>query len=164
MRKLLFLPFGLVALPCLGQDSLTADYNNTIVQKIESHLQLLVMEKTDTTFYDTPDSTAPLQVHTEYYFNMQTEHIEKIYERSSYGVFTTEITVYYQLGQPIKFTSTQWEKKIIKADFDVYFSNSHFVYFTKRTDQKGKPDGDEFLKWSYQLLRSYRRTEFVMED
>lgn len=163
MRKLLFLPFGLAAFPCLGQDSLTAGYINTIVEKIESHLQLLVVEKTDTTFYETEDST-PLQVHTQYYFNVQTDHIEKIYERSSYGLYTTEITVYYQLGQPVRFTSTQWENKTVKADFDVFFSNSQFVHFAKRGGQKGKPDGDEYLKWSYQLLRSYRRTEFVMED
>lgn len=159
MRKLLvlFLLAGNFYSYC--QDSLTADYINMLVEKTEKHMQFLVLDKKDTLIYDYRDSLKKgpsLSVRTEYYFNLSTNHMEKIVERTRYKTLVTELTVYYLLGQPIRFTSTQWDGSVIKLDFDVFYMNNNSIYFIKRKGKEGKPDGDEFLKWCYDLLFSYR--------
>ncbi len=158
MKRLLIIICCLLSLNLSAQDSLTANYINSVVQKIEDHLQMLVLDMKDTLIYEVNDSlrrSEPLSVRTEYYFNMQTNHIEKIMERTRYKTLVTELTVYYLLGQPIRFTSTQWDGNKIKVDFDVFYMNNNSIYFTKRCNTKGKPDGEEYLLWCYELLRSH---------
>ncbi len=159
MGKILLLFFLIVHFSGYGQDSLTADYINLLVQKTENRMQYLVLDKKDTLIYeplDTLKKGIPLSVRTEYYFNLYTNHMEKIVERTRYRTVVTELTVYYLLGQPIRFTSTQRDGSIIKIDFDVFYMNNNSVYFVKRKGANGQPDGDEFLKWCYDLLYSYR--------
>ena len=156
---------GYLNAPC--QDSLTADYINQVVEKVEKNLQFFVLDKKDTLIYEFHDSLKkgiPLSVRTEYYFNKHTDHMEKIVERTRYKTLVTELTVYYLLGQPIRFTSTQWDGSRIKVDFDVFYMNDNYLHFIKRKGEKGKPDGDEFLKWCYDLLRSYSPEEFKVQS
>jgi hypothetical protein len=158
MRKLLLLPLVMYGMGSQGQDSLTAGYINNIVEKIEANLQSFIMEKKDTLIYEPDDSLKRgpyLSVRTEYYFNPVTDHMEKIVERTRFRTLVTEITVYYLLGQPIRFTSAQFDGSRLAMDFDVFYMNGNAVYFIKRKGKKGKPDGDEFLKWCYDLLHSY---------
>ena len=159
MKKLLLFCLSLCSLAGQGQDTLTAAYINQLVKRTEEQLQFLVMDKKDTLIYDGSDTGHrgdPLEVQTEYYFNLTTNHIEKIVERATYKTVVTELSVYYMQGQPIKMVTSQWDSTALKVDFDVFFMNNAFIHFTKRCNIPGKPDGEEYIKWCYELLRSYR--------
>ena len=163
VRKLLLLSILFNSYCGLSQDSLTADYINSIVSRIEERLPFLTMERKDTLIYEENDSlnkNIPLSVRTEYYFNLNNNHVEKIIERTRYKTLVTELTMYYLMGQPIRFSTTQREGNVIKMDFDVFYMNDHYVHFINRNGRKGKPDGDQFLKWCYQLLHSYDKNSF----
>ena len=87
--------------------------------------------------------------------------LDKIVEKSLYKKYSTELTVYFQGNQPVLFCNRQWEGSNVKIDFDVYYMNGNTVNFVKKTAFKGVPDGDEYLKWCYQLRKQYE--QIVME-
>jgi hypothetical protein len=74
-----------------------------------------------------------------------------------YKKTTTELTIYFQGNQPIRFTNKQWAGNAINIDFDIYYMNDNTVFVTKRNNLRGTPQGDVFLKWCYQLRSQYFR-------
>ena len=82
MRKLLVMPICLLSMQvALSQDSTAAVYIEKLVQRIESHIHVAILEKQDTAIYDADDSTftgEPLKVHTEYYTNPWTMQLAKV--------------------------------------------------------------------------------------
>lgn len=166
MKRLLLTSFGLLTLPYgYGQDSTAAIYINEYIEKIEERIQILILEKKDTTIYY-GDSTKnfPLRIRTEFYTSPQTMQVEKIIEKSTYKNLTTEIIVYFRFNQPIRLTTIQKEGTRIKTDFDVYYVNNHSIHFTRRTGGKGKPDGDELLVWCKELLKEYDKMVASMKE
>lgn len=164
MRILLIILTLLLTKGMHGQDSTTSVYINDLVKKIESRLSIDILEKKDTSIYDEGDTLQtgnPLIVHTEFYTDSKTLLLDKIVEKSLYKKYSTELTVYFQGNQPVLFSNKQWEGSEVKIDFDVYYMNGNTVNFVKKTVFKGVPDGDEYLKWCYQLRREY--DEIVME-
>lgn len=157
MKKLLLTSFGLLTLQhSYGQDSSAAIYINEHIEKIEERIQILILEKKDTTiYYEDSLKNIPLRIRTEFYTNPQTMQVEKIIEKSSFKTLATEIIVYFRFNQPVKLTTVQKEGTRIKADFDVYYVNNHSIHFTQRTTGKGKPDEDELLVWCKELLKEY---------
>lgn len=158
MRILLLIAITLLAKISSGQDSTTAVYINDLVQKIESRLGTEIVETRDTTIFDEDDSLqkkAFLTVHTEYFTDPQTMQLDKIIEKSIYKKTTTELTIYFQGNQPIRFTNKQWQGNAVSIDFDIYYKNDNTVFVTKRNNLKGTPQGDVFLKWCYQLRSQY---------
>ena len=161
MRKLLVMPICLLCLQVgWSQDSTAAVYIEKLIQRIESHIHVAILEKLDTTIYDASDTAftgAPLTIHTEFYSNPWTFQLEKVIEKSEYRKCITEITVYYQGNQPIRFTSRQWDSTRLKTDFDVYYMNSSYVHCIKRSKERGQPDSDEFLKWCKEFVASHKK-------
>ena len=158
MRVLLIVLAILLSNICSGQDSTTAVYINEVVQKIESRLSNAIVEVRDTTIFDEGDSLqrgAFLTVHTEFFTDPESMLLDKIVEKSMYKRTTTELTVYFQGNQPIRFTNKQWQGSTLNVDFDIYYMNNNTVFMTKRNDLRGMPDGDMFLKWCYQLRSQY---------
>jgi len=166
MKRLLLTSFGVLALQhSYGQDSTAAMYINEYIEKIEERIQILILEKKDTTiYYEDSAKNVPLRIRTEFYTNPQTMQVEKIVEKSTYNKLTTEITVYFRFNQPVRLTTVQKEGGKIKADFDVYYVNNHSIYFTKRTTEKGKPDEDELLVWCKELLKEYDKMVASMKE
>jgi len=163
MRTLFIILFSFLANEFYGQDSTTAVYINDLVKKIESRLATDILEKKDTSIYDEGDSLQTgiaLTVHTEFYTDSKTMLLDKIVEKSLYKKYSTELTVYFQGNQPVLFCNKQWEGSNAKVDFDIYYMNGNTVNYVKRTELKGVPDGDEYLKWCYQLRKEY--DEIVM--
>jgi len=143
-----------------GQDSTTAVYINDVVRKIETRLGNSIVEERDTTIFDENDSLQRgpfLTVHTEYYTDPQTMLLDKVVEKSLYQKTSTELTIYFQGNQPIRFTNRQWQGSSLKVDFDIYYMNDNTVFTAKRTELRGTPDGSAFLKWCYQLRSDYFR-------
>ena len=164
MRILLIILFSLLAKEFFGQDSTTSAYINDLVKNIESRLSTDILEKKDTSIYDDGDTLQtgnPLIVHTEFFTDSKTMLLDKIVEKSLYKKYSTELTVYFQGNQPVLFCNRQWEGSNVKIDFDVYYMNGNTVNFVKKTAFKGVPDGDEYLKWCYQLRKQYE--QIVME-
>jgi hypothetical protein len=160
MRIFLLVTITVLAKICCGQDSTTAVYINDLVQKIEGRLTTEIVETRDTTIFDEDDSLqkkAFLTVHTEYFTDPQTMQLDKIIEKSVYKKTTTELTIYFQGNQPIRFTNKQWAGNAINIDFDIYYMNDNTVFVTKRNNLRGTPQGDVFLKWCYQLRSQYFR-------
>ena len=158
MRILLLTTVILLSKIGFGQDSTAAVYINDVIQKIESRLLTEIVETKDTTIYDEGDSlgTGPaLTVHTQFYTNPQSMLLDKIVEKSLYKKTTTELIIYFQGNQPIRFTNHQWEGGNLRTDFDIFYMNDNAVYVTKRSNLKGTPDGSTFLKWCYQLRTEY---------
>jgi hypothetical protein len=158
MRILLFISVALLAKICNGQDSTAAVYINDLVQKIEARISTEIVETKDTSIYDEGDSlgTGPaLTVHTEFYTNPQNMLLDKIVEKSLYKKTSTELIIYFQGNQPVRFTNRQWEGSNLHTDFDIYYMNDNAVYTVKRNNLKGTPDGSSFLKWCYQLRTEY---------
>ena len=139
-----------------GQDSTMAVYINSQINKIEDRIQESFRLVKDTVLYDEGDSIRrpadALMLRTEYYIN-NFNQVEKICEKSKYRHWTTEIVVYYLAGQPLRFTTKQWDNKVLKLDFDVYFQNNNSVYQVKRLLDKGDPNTQDLLKWCYELLK-----------
>ena len=143
---------------CCGQDSTTAVYIDDVIQKIESRISTAIVETKDTSIFDEGDSLQRgpfLTVHTEYFTDPQSMLLDKIVEKSLYKKTTTELTIYFQGNQPIRFTNRQWQGSTLNVDFDVYYMNDNTVFMLKRNGVKGTPDGDMFLKWCYQLRSQY---------
>jgi hypothetical protein len=160
MRIVLLITILLLGNLCWGQDSTTAVYINDVVNKIEARLATSIIEERDTTIFDENDTLqtgAFLTVHTEYYTDPQTLLLDKVVEKSLYQKTSTELTIYFQGNQPIRFTNRQWQGSNLKVDFDIYYMNDNTVFTTKRTESRGTPDGSAFLKWCYQLRSDYFR-------
>lgn len=163
MRILLIILFTLLTQEFYGQDSTTSVYINDLVKKIESRLSLDILEKKDTSIYDDGDSLQtgnPLIVHTEFFTDSKTLLLDKIVEKSLYRKYSTELTVYFQANQPVLFCNKQWDGGNVRVDFDIYYMNGNSVNYVKRTELKGIPDCDQYLKWCYQLRKEY--DEIVM--
>jgi len=164
MRILLIILFSLLTKEFYGQDSTTSVYINDLVKKIESRLSLDILEKKDTSIYDEADTLQtgnPLIVHTEFFTDSKTLLLDKIVEKSLYRKYSTELTVYFQGNQPVLFCNKQWDGSSVRVDFDIYYMNGNTVNYVKRTNLKGVPDGDQYLKWCYQLRKEYN--DIVME-
>ena len=160
MRIVLLISITLLAKFCFGQDSTTAVYINDVVKKIEVRLANSIVEERDTTIFDEGDTLqrgAFLTVHTEYFTDPQTMLLDKIVEKSLYQKTSTELTIYFQGNQPIRFTNRQWQGSDLKVDFDIYYMNDNTVFTTKRSQLRGTPDGSAYLKWCYQLRSDYFR-------
>jgi|GEM_PF-5848552 len=158
MRVLLVLTIILLSNVCCGQDSTTAVYINEVIQKIERRLSQAIVEVKDTSIFDESDSLqrgAFLTVHTEFFTDPQSMLLDKIVEKSLYKKTTTELVIYFQGNQPIRFTNRQWQGSTLSVDFDIYYMNDNTVFMTKRNDLRGMPDSDMFLKWCYQLRSQY---------
>ena len=159
MRVLLIVTIILLGnLWCCAQDSATAVYINEFVQKIESRISTDIVENKDTTIFDDGDSLQRgpfLSVHTEFFTDPQSMLLDKIVEKSLYKKTTTELTIYFQGNQPIRFTNRQWQGGTLSVDFDIYYMNDNTVFMMKRNNIKGIPDGDMYLKWCYQLRSQY---------
>lgn len=158
MRVLLILLIVLSGNMCCGQDSTTAVYINEVIQKIERRLSQAIVEVKDSTIFDETDSLrrgAFLTVHTEFFTDPQSMLLDKIVEKSLYKKTTTELVIYFQGNQPIRFTNRQWQGSTLSVDFDIYYMNDNTVFMTKRNELRGMPDGDMFLKWAYQLRSQY---------
>jgi len=158
MRVLLIVTIILASHISRAQDSVTAVYINEVVQKIEARLSNSIVEVKDTTIFDDGDSLqrgAFLTIHTEFFTDPQSMLLNKIVEKSLYKKTTTELTIYFQGNQPIRFTNRQWEGSTLSVDFDIYYMNDNIVFTTKRNELRGMPDGDMFLKWCYQLRSQY---------
>jgi len=143
---------------CCAQDSTTAVYINEFVQKIEGRISTDIVENKDTTIFDEGDSLKRgpfLTVHTEFFTDPQSMLLDKIVEKSLYKKTTTELTIYFQGNQPIRFTNRQWQGSTLSVDFDIYYMNDNTVFMMKRNNIKGIPDGDMYLKWCYQLRSQY---------
>jgi len=159
MRVLLIVTIILLGnLWCCAQDSTTAVYINEFVQKIEGRISTDIVENKDTTIFDEGDSLKRgpfLTVHTEFFTDPQSMLLDKIVEKSLYKKTTTELTIYFQGNQPIRFTNRQWQGSTLSVDFDIYYMNDNTVFMMKRNNIKGIPDGDMYLKWCYQLRSQY---------
>jgi hypothetical protein len=136
-------------------DSITANYIQANVDRIEERLNYDMMVSIDTVISD-PDGD--ITVHTDFYIDRPSGQIEKIIEKSHSGAVETEIIVYYRSHTPILFTSHQSQGGSVKLDFDIYYQNNNMVYVEKRKYGRGNPDDDEMLKWCYELLKSYKKT------
>jgi hypothetical protein len=162
MRKLKKLMVASIAMLAMktgsAQDSTTAVYIANIVGHIENSLAADIYETNDTMIYNAEDTMKrePLRVHTEYYINSRSGQVDKIIETTIYKTWNTKLTVYYQYGQPLRFTSLQKSKGEYTSDFDVYYKNDLPVYCVQRDDKKGKPDGTVFISWCYDLLKEFK--------
>ena len=131
MRVLLVLTIILLSNVCCGQDSTTAVYINEVIQKIERRLSQAIVEVKDTSIFDESDSLqrgAFLTVHTEFFTDPQSMLLDKIVEKSLYKKTTTELVIYFQGNQPIRFTNRQWHGSTLSVDFDIYYMNGSFVF------------------------------------
>lgn len=158
MRILLLILVCFWAKAFYGQDSTTALYINEVIRKIENRLAGDVFEKKDTAIFEKADSLrrgTPLTVRTEFFMNRAAMEPDKIVEKSRYRTVSTELTVYFLAGQPIRFTNKQWKGSTLEIDFDVYYMNNCSVYFANRKDENGTPDCKLFLNWCYDLLKEY---------
>jgi len=158
MRILILITFSLLAKICYGQDSTTAVYISDVIKKIETRLSNAIVESRDTSIFDEGDTLqkgAFLTVHTEFFTNPESMLLDKIVEKSLYKKTSTELIIYFLGNQPIRFTNRQWQGSNLNADFDIYYMNDNAVFVTKRTNISGKPDGDRFLKWCYELRTQY---------
>ncbi len=143
---------------CFSQDSTAAVYIHDIIQKIESRITTDILERKDKLIYDEEDSLKKgpvLMDQFKFYTNPQTMLLDKIIEKSSYRNVSTELIVYFSGNQPVFFTNRQWEGKTICFDFDIYYMNDNPVFWVKRKELKGIPDGRLFLKWCYELRTEY---------
>jgi hypothetical protein len=158
MRILLLISVCLLAKGSFGQDSTTAVYINDAIEKIETRVGTDIVESRDTTIFDDGDTLqrgAFLTVHTEFFTDPTTMLLDKIVEKSLYQKTSTELTIYFLGNQPIRFTNRQWQGSSLNVDFDIYYMNDNTVFTTKRSNLRGNPDGDAFLKWCYQLRGQY---------
>lgn len=152
MRKLLLMCCWLANKNSSGQDSLAAVYTNTLIERIESHLDRDGKKQEDTILYEPTDtSRAGLILHTEYYMN-RAGQIEKIIENSKYKNLVTEIVVYYVAEQPVRFSSMQKEDNRVLMDFDIYFRDKSLIYSVNRNGNK-QPDPAVFFRWCLELLQ-----------
>jgi hypothetical protein len=139
------------------QDSLTAAYINSVVERIDARLLSFQKIIKDTVIYEEESEgkrSEPLRIRMEIYFNPSTHQVEKIIERSRFRTWVTELDVYFLAESPIRLTSTKWNAEKIVLDFDLYYMQNSLVFCSKRDAAKGRPDADFFLKWSYDLLQT----------
>jgi hypothetical protein len=140
-----------------GQDSTTAAYINTVVERIDTRLLSLDKIVKDTVIYEELEEgkrSDPLRIRTETFYNSSSKQVEKIVERSRYRTWVTELDVYFLSEKPIRMTSTKWNSEKIIVDFDLYYMQDNFVFCSKRDASKSRPDADFFLKWCYDLLQT----------
>lgn len=142
-------------------DSATAFYLKSVVDRIESRLDVALVMSYDTTIADEKGS---IIVHTDYYIERNSGEIEKIFEKTLFGGVSTEITVYYRTASPILFQTKQWQGSTMTVDFDYYFQTDNPVYCVKREFTKGNPDGDEILKWCHQLWKESQTNKLLKND
>jgi len=160
-----FLFTSLAASVCLcataQRDSLSAYYLQLAVDRIEDRLPMHMVVSKDTTI---TDESGSITVYTKFFVDRSSNEIEKVIEKTIYQGLTTEIIVYYRASSPILFTSKQWQGSLLKVDFDYYYQNNNPVYLVKRQFEKGNPDGDEILRWCYQLLKEFKTAKPEEQD